>query len=186
MANTIWVNVYDENGNRVNTTVRVRNVNGTEEVLPFKPGEPYNRPMWKNDKLDIWVDDGPSDTVQNLHGAYWNIPGVNTYHVGYILTFKRCVMPEENTVPEPPLEPPTPSEITEEHIRNATWNRLYPSGGIDFNPSAAFQAVARARGLGVPVTQEFDIGSVVRVQGFAEAILWAYIGQWGDVSELAW
>jgi len=180
MADTVWVNVFDESGNRVNTTVKVRNVNGIEETLPFKPGEPYNRPIWKNDRLDVWIADGPSDWVKNLHGAYWNIPGVNAFHVGYILTFQRMTNPEEEEPPAPP-----PSEVTEHDIRNAAWNRLYPTGGIAYNPDAAFPQYARAQGLGVPVTAEFDLGPY-RVQGFVNGIIYAQIGDWQNIQSLDW
>lgn len=184
MANTVWVNVFDEAGNRVNTTVKVRNVNGIEETLPFKPGEPYNRPMWKQDKLEVWIDDGPSDRVKDLHGAYWNIPGVNTFHVGYILTFQRVTEPTHEE-PEPPPEPPLTGEVTEQDIRNAAWNRAYPSGGVAFNPQAAFQAKAREWKLGCPVTNEFDIGPY-RVQGYVNGIIYAQIGDWQNIQSLDW
>lgn len=187
MANTVWVNVLDENGNRVNTIIKVRNVNGTEETLPFKPGEPYNRPMWKNDKLDVWIADGPSDWVCNLHGAYWNVPGVNAYHVGYILTFQRATWPLPAEPPSPPAKPttPPPGEVTEHDIRNAAWNRLYPAGGVAYNPDAAFPRYARAHGLGAPTTAEFDIGPY-RVQGYVNGIIYAQIGDWQNIQSLDW
>ncbi len=180
MANTVWVNVFDENGNRVNVAVKVRNVNGTVETLPFKPGEPYNRPMWKQDRLAVWIDDGPSDMVENLHGAYWNIPNVNTFHVGYVLTFQRATEPAHEEPPEPP-----PVEVTTQDIRNAAWNRAYPSGGMALNPEAAFQATAREWRLGCPVTNEFDIGPY-RAQGFALGIVYARIGDWQNIEWLDW
>lgn len=180
MANTVWVNVFDENGNRVNVAVKVRNVNGTVETLPFKPGEPYNRPIWKNDNLTVWIDDGPSDVVENLHGAYWNIPNVNTFHVGYVLTFQRATEPAHEEPPEPP-----PVEVTTQDIRNAAWNRAYPSGGMALNPEAAFQATAREWKLGCPVTNEFDIGAY-RAQGFALGIVYARIGDWQNIEWLDW
>ena len=81
-----------------------------------------------------------------------------------------------------PTATPTVSPV--EAIREAAWNRLYPEG-VNYNPSAMFQAVARERGYGAPNTQEFDVGNW-RVQGFVLKILYAEIGQWQDVMEAEW
>lgn len=110
MANTVWINVYDEQMRRVKVRVMVANVNGTSEVLPDKENEPYNRPMWKNDRLTVWIAQDESDKVMNLHGAYWDVPGVNAFHVGYILTFQRWVVPPEKPTPGPePTPEPEPA-----------------------------------------------------------------------------
>lgn len=92
-------------------------------------------------------------------------------------------MPEATPTPVPTWTPSVTADINE-IIRNAAWNHLYP-GGIDYNPDAAFQALARQNQLGVPCTQEFDVGNV-RAQGFAAAIVWSYIGDWQNVKVLAW
>lgn len=81
-----------------------------------------------------------------------------------------------------PVVTPTP---TLKDILNAAWNRVYPSGGIPYNPEAGFPRIARERGLGVPVTVEFDIGSI-RVQGFAGGILYAEIGKWDNIMAVKW
>lgn len=153
-------------------------------------------------RVAVYNSDGyPSAIVSNIHTRHADDTECaerdrNYGHWSYVLHFTLVDLDELATPTIEPTSTPTPQPtstatatpeiVTEDVIRNAAWRHVYPSGGIDYNPNAAFQAIARARGLGVPVTQEFDIGSVVRVQGFAEAILWAYIGQWGDVSELAW
>uniref|UniRef100_A0A6M3LVA8 Glycoside hydrolase n=1 Tax=viral metagenome TaxID=1070528 RepID=A0A6M3LVA8_9ZZZZ len=182
MANTLWANLLDEHGQRTQATVVVQNVNGDEFVLPHKPGEPYNQPMWKNDRLTVFiVDPSVSDSIKNIHGAYWDIPGVNAFHVGYILTFQKWIVSDETESSEPPL----PQPVTEDNIRKQAWNHIYPVGGIRFNPGAAFQAVARTRGYGAPVTQEFDVGGY-RTQGFVLRILYAVIGDWQNIKEVAW
>ncbi|MFH1633699.1 MAG: hypothetical protein ABIG63_06760 [Chloroflexota bacterium] len=181
MANTVWIHILDEQGQATQAAVTVQNINGDEFTLPHKPDEPYNQPMWKNDKLMVWIGEPDiSDIVYNIHGAYWDEPGVNAFHVGYILTFQKWIVPEDEKV-EPPV-PPT--EITDDTVREAAWNRLYPEG-VNYNPSAMFQAVARERGYGAPNTQEFDVGNW-RVQGFVLKILYAEIGQWQDVMEAEW
>jgi len=182
MANTVWIHALDEQGQATQASVIVRNINGDEFTLPHKPGEAYNQPMFKNDKLAVFIGDPDvSDIVSNIHGAYWDEPGVNAFHVGYILTFQEWIVPED----EDPEPPPPPVEITDDVIREQCWNNIYPVGGIRYNPTAAFQAVARQRGLGAPTTQEFDV-SDYRAQGFSGAILYCVIGDWQEVSELKW
>jgi len=180
MANTVWINVLHEDGRRANVIVKTRNINGQEESLPHKPGEPYNRPLWKNDNLTIWIDQDNSDKVVDLHGAYWNVPGVNTFHVGYVLTFQCITEPAQETESEP-----GPAEITEQEIRNRAWNRIYPAGGIAYNSEAAFPVKARELALGCPVTSEFDIGPY-RAQGYALGIVYAVIGEWQVINRLEW
>ena len=185
MANTVWVHVLDEHGQATQAPVIVQNVNGDEFTLPHKPGEPYNQPMWSKDRLTIFIGDSKmSDVVGNIHGAYWDVTGVNAFHVGYILTFQKWVVPPDEK-PEPPEPPVPPIEITDDIIREAAWNHLYPACGVRFNPTAAFQAVARIRGYGAPVTNEFDVDGY-RVHGFVLKILWAGIGDWQDIREVDW
>ena len=182
MANTVWINVMDESGRRTQARVMVQTHQNTPEELPHKGIEPYNRPMWKEDRLSVWVGQDASDRITDIHGAYWNIPGVNAWHVGYILSFRRRTIP---TGEEPPPAPPeVPTVPTEEQIRNAAWNNTYQSW-IRYNPDAAFQKYARGLGLGAPVTNEFDLGSY-RVQGFVLGIVYATIGDWQNVKMMLW
>ena len=181
MANTVWVNVFDETGRRVGVPVKIRNVNGAVETLPYKPGEPYNRPMWKNDRLTVWIDQDESDKVTDLHGAYWSVPGVNAYHVGYILTFQRWVVPSGEVMPP---EPPVVETPTDEEIREAAWNLLYVVP-IAYNAESALARAAREQELGAPVTREFDLGDT-RAQGFSLGVTYCKIGDWHDARGLAW
>lgn len=66
-------------------------------------------------------------------------------------------------------------------IRNEAWAKM----GIPYNPTAAFSTYARAHALGNPVTVEFDV-SGYRAQGFADAIVYAKIGDWDNVGQLVW
>lgn len=174
MANTVWV---DANGGRV----FVLNANGVVEELPHKePPELPNRPIWKQDRLEVWIDDGQhrSDRVRDIHTAYWDIPNVNTYHLGYLLRFRLVQEPAE---PEPGPDP-EPGEITDEDIRRAAWDYW----DVPYNPDAAFPVYARAHGLGVPLTHEFDLNDTVRAQGYAGGIVYATIGDWANIHKLEW
>ena len=185
MANTVWIHVLDEQGQATQAPVIVQNVNGDEFTLPHKVGEPYNQPMFKNDKLMIFIGDSEiSDIVSNIHGAYWDEPGVNAFHVGYILTFQEWAVPGDEDPLESP-EPPLPQPISEEDIIEAAWNNIYPMGGIRWNPEASFQVVARIRSYGAPCTQEIDVGGY-RFQGFSGGILYCLIGEWDRINGVDW
>ncbi len=70
-------------------------------------------------------------------------------------------------------------------IREAAWN----AAGIPFNPEAAFSRYAREHELGTPQTDEFDFsykGVNYRGQGFNKAIVYAKVGDWGDIKEMSW
>lgn len=70
-------------------------------------------------------------------------------------------------------------------LRNAAWN----AGGIPYNREAAFPRYAREHGLGNPETPEFDFtsgGQQYRGQGFSKGIIYARIGDWGNIREVAW
>ncbi len=54
-----------------------------------------------------------------------------------------------------------------------------------YNPTAAFQAYARQHGLGAPLRNEHDLGSV-RLQEFMGGIVYAPIGAWSEVTHIAW
>jgi hypothetical protein len=83
-------------------------------------------------------------------------------------------------VEQPPEPTPEPPDLVQA-IRNAAWNQL----GIPYNPDAAFAKYARAQKLGNPVTTEFDAEGY-RAQGFAGAIVYAKIGDWANIQQLAW
>lgn len=70
-------------------------------------------------------------------------------------------------------------------LRHAAWN----SGGIAYNVDAAFPRYAREHGLGNPETAEFDFafgGQQFRGQGFSKVVIFARVGQWDEIKEVAW
>jgi hypothetical protein len=77
------------------------------------------------------------------------------------------------------------ANLPEDVVREAAWN----AAGIAFNPQAAFPRYAREHDLGVPQTEEFDFsykGINYRGQGFGKAIVFAKVGDWGNVKEMSW
>jgi len=80
--------------------------------------------------------------------------------------------------------PPSPVPL-DQTLRNAAWNRR----GLAYNPNAAFPQYARQHNLGSPLTGEFDVtweDKTYRVQGFTGAILYAAVGDWGNIRRLSW
>jgi len=70
-------------------------------------------------------------------------------------------------------------------LRNAAWSEMR----VPYNPEAALARYAKAHGLGAPLTCEFDFsfdGMLYRAQGFAMGIVYAELGQWGDVHSVLW
>ena len=87
--------------------------------------------------------------------------------------------------PEPPEpEPPEPGAPTDDEIRDRAYIQMYPAG-IARNTGAAFYQFAHANRLGLPVTNEFGLGTY-RCQGFIEKIVVATIGQWDNLWVLEW
>ena len=78
-----------------------------------------------------------------------------------------------------------PANLPEDVVREAAWS----AAGICFNPAAAFPKHARENDLGNPETEEFDFsykGVNYRGQGFSKAIVYAQVGDWGNIEEIAW
>jgi hypothetical protein len=110
MDHTVYVDAPEPQ-----STVHTRNANGQVEVLPFKAPELRNRPLWKDDTLEVWcsdMDGHDSDRVFALHGRY-SIPDANLFHMTYKLTFRLCQMPGVVVPPvEPPITPPSGATST--------------------------------------------------------------------------
>ena len=66
-------------------------------------------------------------------------------------------------------------------IRQKAWDTV----GVNYNPEAAFSRYARQNGLGIPLTNEFDVNGY-RCQGFVGGIVYAKIGDWGNVLHAEW
>jgi hypothetical protein len=78
-----------------------------------------------------------------------------------------------------------PVGTPEEVVRVTAWDSLYPAGGVNYNPDAAFAKAARAGLLGVPTTAEGRVQGYA-FQGFAIAILWCADGDWAHIQRLSW
>ena len=108
----------------------------------------------------------------------------------------KALLPEGVVVPaaEPPVGASAPAaRPSNDAIREAAWNHLYPQG-VPFNPASAFFKAARARQLGAPVTGEFDLPSVLvpdshgefRAHGYLGGILVVRAGDWDNMTLVDW
>lgn len=154
-------------------------------------------------KVAVWENGAPSGVVSNIHTRHPDEgEDVRYGHHSFRINFTRLESGEP-TLTSTPRPSPTPASTwtpsptstaiptetpmdMEQIIRGACWNHAYPMGGVRFNPGAAFQAIARERGYGAPVTNEFDVEGDYRVQGFVLKIIFAQVGDWQNVREIDW
>lgn len=66
-------------------------------------------------------------------------------------------------------------------MREAVWQRV----GVEYKPDSVLAEYARQQGLGMPVTQEFELQEY-RVQGYHGGIVFARINQNEEVRHIAW
>lgn len=178
----VYVNVFDDNGPFRDTCVTLEWQNGTDRIPLEKPwpAEPMgNCPLWKGQIVSVEVaGELDSDRVEGITTAHPDEPPGNTlYHHSFLVEWRLTTKAGEAE----PEEPEEPEVITADDIRNMAWN----NAGIAYNPDAAFAIYAREHGLGVPLTDEFDIDPY-RAQGFAGGIVYCVVGDWQNIRTLAW
>ena len=72
-----------------------------------------------------------------------------------------------------------------EAVRDAAWGTM----AIPYNPDAALLKFAQRRGLGAPLTTEFDFtfeDTLYRGQGFARGIAYAEVNRWDAIWSVLW
>jgi hypothetical protein len=66
-------------------------------------------------------------------------------------------------------------------LRQAAWSRI----GIELDTGSIIAAYARQQQLGMPVTQEFEVGEF-RLQGFSEGIVFVRKGDLDSIDHVLW
>jgi hypothetical protein len=127
LDHTLWLDVEGKTVTGAlpfGAVVKVRNVNGMVETLPIKaPPELQNRPLYKNDELEFWLEDTAghkSDHVVSLKAEIIGLPaGVNTGHLGRLFRvgLRAC---QVDVTPEPPT-PPVVEDPTDAPARYWGW-----------------------------------------------------------------
>jgi hypothetical protein len=196
----VFIEAVDENGQQlrhVSAQVEV----GNEIHRPMldkglnEPGT--NWPLWRGTQVFVSMGEA-SDRVGPLHTETGLYKGGDLFHHAWLLKFQRTVASGEqpsspiDTHPvideEPEVTPPPPPDDSGEldaatlrTIREESWRQVR----VAFNRDSAFARYARQRNLGAPLTNEYDIGNF-RAQGFTGGIVYARIGDWNNITHVAW
>jgi len=94
-------------------------------------------------------------------------------------------IPDENTILVSSESELLEAAFLLDAVRNAAWQ----NASIPYNPNAALLRYAQRKGLGAPVTTEFDFTFEeveYRGQGFAMGIAYCETGDWGNVLAALW
>ena len=122
---------------------------------------------------------GPWSVTTTEHGEVVTGIGMpNGWHVSVFIVWESVAVAQ---VPDIPTAPNFIGPAIVMDIRNSAWGEL----GIPFNRDAAFGKYASKNKMGFPVTDEVDVGEH-RVQGFAAGIVYAKVGDWGNVAHIDW
>jgi hypothetical protein len=90
------------------------------------------------------------------------------------------------TAPVVPTPVAPAGKVVDKAIRNAAWAQGMHCA---YSETFALQNHARANNLGAPLTEEFDhiiAGTVFRVQGYANGIVFCEVGKWDKVTHMKW
>ena len=136
---------------------------------------------WENVPMDGW---GWNSNTTEM-GPGWMCPlgysdvigGIgmrDNWHNSFFAIYRQVpfALPEQFPVDYAP---------TDAEAREAAWNAV----GKAYNGEAAFQKFATAHDLGVPMTDELDLGADAG-QGFAGGILRCERGKWDQIRKLSW
>jgi hypothetical protein len=181
----IYVDVLDEEGNRINTARLVLFQENTAPVFAVvdKPAieAGTNFPLWKADKATVavaWPDDGPlpSEQVTGLSTGYPDEEVGNTlFHHSFYVVFQRTNIPVEGDAPAGHGGGGSSLSL-EETIRLVGQPLIIP-----LNPDAMFYKFAGEKGLGERLSREYDVeydGKPYRAQIYEKGIVYAPVGEW--------
>jgi hypothetical protein len=196
----VFIEAVDENGQQLRQ-VQAQIEVGNEIHRPTldkglnEPGT--NWPLWRGTRVFVSMG-AASDRVGPIHTETGVYKGGDLFHHAWLLKFQRTVagggqpISPIDTHPvideEPEVTPPPPPNDSGEldaatlrTIREESWRQVR----VAFNRDSAFARYARQRNLGAPLTNEYDIGNF-RAQGFTGGIVYARIGDWNNITHVAW
>lgn len=195
----VFIEAVDENGQQVRQ-IQAKIEVGSEIHQPTldkglnEPGT--NWPLWRGTQVFVSMGEA-SDRIGPLHTERGPYKRGDLYHHAWLIKFQRVVSDGAEPVSpiteppvddeEPDISPPPTDEggtldaATLRTIREESWRQVR----VAFNRDSAFAQHARAHKLGAPLTNEYDVGSF-RAQGFAGGIVYARIGEWDNITHVAW
>lgn len=190
----VYVDVVDGDGKRLNGARVVLTQSNTAPlyaVVDKPPNEAgTNFPMWSNTRGTVavaWPTDNPlpSEEVGVLRSDHPDEEVGNTWgHHSFYVVFQLATVAETtSTTPEQPTTPPEPPTgpplSLEETIAAVGQPKIIP-----LNPDAMFYKIAKQQNLGERLSSEYDAdyeGRSYRAQIYEKGIVYAEIGDWGNV-----
>lgn len=192
----VYCDVIDGDGNRINGA-RLKLAQPSTAPLFAVVDKPANEagtnfPMWSNTRATVavaWPGDNPlpSEEVGPLRSDHADEEVGNTWgHHSFYVVFQLAAIPQKEekmeTTPKPeqPAEPPSgPPLSLEETIALVGQPKIIP-----LNPDAMFYKIAKQQNLGERLTSEYDAeyqGKKYRAQIYEKGIVYAEVGDWGNV-----
>ncbi|MEM7342830.1 MAG: hypothetical protein AAF485_01180 [Chloroflexota bacterium] len=191
----VFCDVLDENGQRINHS-RLVLTQGTASpvfaVVDKPANEPgTNFPIFKGNVVTVGVEsDLPSEQVTGIHIGHADEEVGNTWgHHSFYVVFQRCDIKDAETNKEKETVDTQTGEsggggteaplTLEETIALAGQPLIIP-----LNPEAMFYKIAQEKGLGERLTSEYDAeyqGKTYRAQTYENGIVYAEVGDWGNV-----
>ncbi len=188
----IYCDVLDGTGRRINQA-RLMMTQGTSApqfAIVDKPANEAgtNFVMWSNTLGAVSVSYPanaplPSESVSNIRSTHPDEEIGNTWgHHSFYVVFQLTTIPES----EPP-KPPTPPDDADGEAPLTLEETIAFVGQPDIiplNPNAMFYKIARERNLGERLTREYDAeydGKTYRAQIYERGIVYAQVGDWGNV-----
>lgn len=188
-----YCDVVDEDGRRLNGSRLVLTQGSTAPLFAVVDKPPNeagtNFPLWSNTRGTVavaWPGDNPlpSEAVSGIRSDHADEEIGNTWgHHSFYVVFQRTKIPKEEPAPAPVPTTPPPSEgpplSLEETIALVGQPMIIP-----LNPDAMFYKIAKQQGLGERLTSEYDAeyeGRTYRAQIYEKGIVYAEVGDWGNV-----
>lgn len=190
----VYVDVVDEDGVRLNGSRLVLTQGNAAPVFAVvdKPANEAgtNFPMWSSTRATVAVEDSlPSESVSGLRTDHADEEIGNTWgHHSFYVVFQRTPIPassEENT--EVVQRNPNNTNDTSDGPPLTLEDTVALIGQpliIPLNPDAGFYKTGKQQNLGERLTSEYDVeylGRNYRAQIFERGIVYAEVGDWGNI-----
>ncbi|MCB0195832.1 MAG: hypothetical protein KDJ65_28035 [Anaerolineae bacterium] len=187
----VFCDVLDEDGVRINGSRLVLTQGNSAPVFAVvdKPAHEAgtNFPMWSSTRATVAVHhDLPSEAVFGLRTDHADEEIGNTWgHHSFYVVFQRTDIPAEegnendSTNTNTRGETDNPPLSLEESIALVGQPLIIP-----LNPDAGFYKIGKQQNLGERLSSEYDVayqGRSYRAQIFEKGIVYAEVGDWGNI-----
>ncbi len=188
-----YCDVLDGDGKRINQS-RLALTQGNAAPLFAVVDKPANEagtnfPVWAKTRVAVSVaypgdNPLPSESVTGIRSDHPDEEPGNTWgHHSFYVVFQLTKISEQGTTDPTGPEPPVTPLSLEETIALVGQPKIIP-----LNPDAMFYKIAKSKGLGERLTEEYDVeyeGKTYRAQTYENGIVYAEVGDWGNVKIIA-